>query len=103
MENQTNYTKKIILVLAFYAAFALIAWTVVSGVAYGFDAPVQEFILGLRNGVLSALLVPFAYSGNWFCVDPKEDLTCVYLTTNLPGDHYSFIPRLMASMYASLD
>ena len=41
--------------------------------------------------------------GNWFCVDPKEDLTCVYLTTNLPGDHYRFIPRLMASMYASLD
>ena len=41
--------------------------------------------------------------GNWFCVDPKENLTCVYLTTNLPGDHYRFIPRLMASMYASLD
>ena len=41
--------------------------------------------------------------GNWFCVDPKEDLTCVYLTTNLPGDHYRFIPKLMASMYASLD
>ncbi len=40
--------------------------------------------------------------GNWFCVDPKENLTCVYLTTNLPGDHYSFIPKLMASMYASL-
>ena len=40
--------------------------------------------------------------GNWFCVDPKEDLTCVYLTTNLPGDHYRFIPKLMASMYASL-
>ena len=41
--------------------------------------------------------------GNWFCVDPKENLTCVYLTTNLPGEHYRFIPRLMASMYASLD
>ncbi len=40
--------------------------------------------------------------GNWFCVDPKEELTCVYLTTNLPGSHYRFIPRLMASMYASL-
>ena len=40
--------------------------------------------------------------GNWFCVDPKEDLTCVYLTTNCPGDHYRFIPKLMASMYASL-
>ena len=40
--------------------------------------------------------------GNWFCIDPKENLTCVYLTTNLPGDHYRFIPRLMASMYASL-
>ena len=41
--------------------------------------------------------------GNWFCVDPKENLTCVYFTTNLPGDHYRFIPKLMASMYASLD
>ncbi len=41
--------------------------------------------------------------GNWFCVDPAENLTCVYLTTNLPGDHYRFIPKLMASMYASLD
>lgn len=41
--------------------------------------------------------------GNWFCVDPKEDLTCVYLTTNLPGDHYRFIPKLMASMYAELE
>ena len=40
--------------------------------------------------------------GNWFCVDPKENLTCVYLTTSLPGDHYRFIPKLMASMYASL-
>jgi len=40
--------------------------------------------------------------GNWFCVDPAEELTCVYLTTNLPGDHYRFIPKLMASMYASL-
>ena len=41
--------------------------------------------------------------GNWFCVDPAEQLTCVYLTTNLPGDHYRFIPKLMAAMYASLD
>ncbi len=40
--------------------------------------------------------------GNWFCVDPKENLTCVYLTTNIPGEHYRFIPKLMASMYASL-
>ena len=40
--------------------------------------------------------------GNWFCVDPRENLTCVYLTTNLPGEHYRFIPKLMASMYASL-
>ena len=40
--------------------------------------------------------------GNWFCVDPRENMTCVYLTTNLPGDHYRFIPKLMASMYASL-
>lgn len=41
--------------------------------------------------------------GNWFCVDPREELTCVYLTTNLPGSHYRFIPKLTASMYASLN
>ena len=41
--------------------------------------------------------------GNWFCVDPKEELTCVYLTTNLPGDHYRFVPKLTASLYADLD
>ena len=41
--------------------------------------------------------------GNWFCVDPEEDLTCVYLTNSIPGDHYRFIPKLMAAMYASLD
>ena len=41
--------------------------------------------------------------GNWFCVDPKENLTCVYLTTNLPGDHYRFIPKLMASLYAAVE
>ena len=41
--------------------------------------------------------------GTWFCVDPRENLACVYLTANLPGDHYRFIPKLMASMYASLD
>ena len=40
--------------------------------------------------------------GNWFCVDPQENMTCVYLTTNLPGEHYRFIPKLMASLYASL-
>ena len=85
MENQTNYTKKIILVLAFYAAFALIAWTVVSGVAYDFDVPIREFIIGLRNGVLSALLVPFAYSGNWFCVVP----ICLILLL-LPKTRWSF-------------
>ena len=26
-----------------------------------------------------------------------------HLTTNLPGDHYRFIPKLMASMYAGVE
>ena len=98
MENQTNYTKKIILVLAFYAAFGLIAWTVVSGTAYGFDVPVREFIIGLRNSVLNTLLVPFAYSGNWFCVVP----ICLVLLL-LPKTRWTFgIPVSSSVLVAQL-
>ena len=49
MENQTNNTKKIALAVGGYIAFALIAYTVMSGLSMGFDAPVREFILSLRQ------------------------------------------------------
>ena len=70
-------------------------WDTQRGYGYGLGVRVMTNpeLAGINGSV----------GGNWFCVDPKENLTCVYLTTNRPGEHYRFIPKLMASMYASLD
>lgn len=70
MENQTNNAKKIALAAGGYVAFALIAYTVMSGLSMGFDASVREFIIGLRTDGLNAFFTPYAYSGNWFVVVP---------------------------------
>jgi CubicO group peptidase (beta-lactamase class C family) len=78
------------------------SWDTQRGYGYGLGVRVlTNPELGGHNGSAGEWGWDGAF-GNWFCVDPKENLTCVYLTTNLPGDHYRFIPRLMASMYASL-
>ena len=78
------------------------SWDTQRGYGYGLGVRVMTHpeIAGI-NGSVGEWGWDGAF-GNWFCVDPKENLTCVYLTTNLPGDHYRFIPKLMASMYASL-
>ena len=70
MENQTNKSKKIALILCGYVLFALISWAVVSGASAGFDDAVRGFILGMRSPALNAFFIPFAYSGNWFVVVP---------------------------------
>ena len=77
-------------------------WDTQRGYGYGLGVRVMTHpeIAGI-NGSVGEWGWDGAF-GNWFCVDPKENLTCVYLTTNLPGDHYRFIPKLMASMYASI-
>ena len=79
------------------------SWDTQRGYGYGLGVRVMTHpeIAGI-NGSVGEWGWDGAF-GNWFCVDPKEKLTCVYLTTNLPGDHYRFIPKLMASMYAELD
>ena len=79
------------------------SWDTQRGYGYGLGVRVmREPELAGINGSVGEWGWDGAF-GNWFCVDPKENLTCVYLTTNLPGDHYRFVPKLMASMYASLD
>ena len=70
MEKQTNYTKKIAVILCGYVLFALISWTVITGAAAGFDDTVRAFILSMRTPALNAFFIPFAYSGNWFVVVP---------------------------------
>lgn len=77
-------------------------WDTQRGYGYGLGVRVMKNpeVAGI-NGSIGEWGWDGAF-GNWFCVDPKENLTCVYLTTNLPGDHYRFIPKLMASMYAEL-
>ncbi len=77
-------------------------WATQRGYGYGLGVRVLTDLAAADiNGSLGEWGWDGAF-GNWFCVDPKEKLTCVYLTTNMPGDHYRFIPKLMASMYASL-
>ena len=92
MENQTNNTKKIALAVGGYIAFALIAYTVMSGLSMGFDAPVREFILSLR-GAMDGFFVVFAYSGNWFCVVP----ICLILLI-LPKTRFSYGIPVTASV-----
>lgn len=69
MENQIRI-KKIAFALCGYAAFALLALLVTTGKTEMLDSAVRDAVLDLRNGALSAFFVPFAYSGNWFCVVP---------------------------------
>ena len=70
MENQTNKTKKIALIVCGYALFGVISLLVVNGASAGFDETVRAFIIGLRTNALNAFFIPFAYSGNWFVVVP---------------------------------
>lgn len=93
MENQTNKTKKIGVILCGYALFALTAWTVVSGASAGFDEAVRAFILGLRSPALSAFFIPFAYSGNWFVVVP----ICLILLV-LPRTRFAYGIPVSASV-----
>ena len=70
MENQTNKSKKIAVILCGYVLFALISWAMLSGASAGFDDTVRDFILSMRTPALNAFFIPFAYSGNWFVVVP---------------------------------
>jgi undecaprenyl-diphosphatase len=70
MENQTNKTKKIAVILCGYVLFALISWAMLTGGTAGFDDAVRAFILNMRTPALNAFFIPFAYSGNWFVVVP---------------------------------
>ncbi|MBR5980388.1 MAG: phosphatase PAP2 family protein [Firmicutes bacterium] len=70
MENQTDKSKNIAVILCGYALFALISWAMISSASAGFDDAVRDFILGLRTPALNAFFIPFAYSGNWFVVVP---------------------------------
>ena len=79
------------------------SWDTQRGYGYGLGVRVMtDTALAGINGSVGEWGWDGAF-GNWFCVDPEEDLTCVYLTNSIPGDHYRFIPKLMAAMYASLD
>lgn len=41
-------------------------------------------------------------AGTYMCVDPEEQLTCVYLVQRVPGDHAVYLPPFRAAMYAML-
>ena len=93
MEKQTNNIKIAAIVLCGYVAFALIAWSMLSGASAGFDETVRAAILGMRTGGLNAFFIPFAYSGNWFVVVP----VCLALLL-VPKTRFSFGVPVSASV-----
>ena len=40
-------------------------------------------------------------AGTYMCVDPEEQLTCVYLVQRVPGDHAVYLPPFRAAMRCS--
>jgi CubicO group peptidase (beta-lactamase class C family) len=79
-----------------------IPWEMLQGFGYGLA--VRTLLDPIPGG---SLLSPGEYgwdgaAGTWFCVDPNEDMTIVYMVQRFPADHIRFIPRLRATIYAAL-
>ena len=71
---------------------------------FGYGLAVRTLLDPIPGG---SLLSPGEYgwdgaAGTWFCVDPTEDMTIVYMVQRFPADHIRFIPRLRATIYAAL-
>ena len=77
--------KRIIKIIISVAAFAVIAWLMMSGRLEGFDLAVQKFFFSLRRDWLTTILVPFSYSGNW----PLPAVICAVLLI-VPKTRLSF-------------
>lgn len=43
------------------------------------------------------------WTGNWFCVDPKEKLIIIFMIQRAPGNSNSLISKLKATIYSSLE
>lgn len=41
-------------------------------------------------------------AGTWFCMDPLEDMTIVFLIQRVPGDHYEMLPRFLQAIYGAM-
>ncbi len=67
--------KRIIKIAVSVAAFAVIAWLMMTGRMEGFDRAVQDFFFSLRRDWLTTIVVPFSYSGNW----PLPAVICAVL------------------------
>ena len=77
--------KRIIKIIVSVAAFAVIAWLMMSGRMEGFDLAVQKFFFSFRRDWLTTILVPFSYSGNW----PLPTVICAILLA-IPKTRTSF-------------
>ena len=77
--------KRIIKIIISVAAFAVIAWLMMSGRLEGFDLAVQKFFFSFRRDWLTTILVPFSYSGNW----PLPAVICAVLLI-VPKTRLSF-------------
>lgn len=42
-------------------------------------------------------------AGTWFCVDPQEDMVCIFLAQTMPGRHYQFVPYFAQVVYGAIE
>ena len=84
MDNKFD-KKRIIKIIVSVAAFAVIAWLMMSGRMESFDKAVQKFFFSFRREWLTTILVPFSYSGNW----PLPTVICAILLA-IPKTRTSF-------------
>ena len=84
MDNKFD-KKRIIKIIVSVAAFAVIAWLMMSGRMESFDLAVQKFFFSFRREWLTTILVPFSYSGNW----PLPTVICAILLA-IPKTRTSF-------------
>lgn len=65
LNNNQNFTWRLIIAAVSLACFCFIAWKVVYQQTGNFDTAVDYFAYGTRNPLTKAILIPVTYMGNW--------------------------------------
>ncbi|MDR0397077.1 MAG: beta-lactamase family protein [Oscillospiraceae bacterium] len=79
------------------------SWDSVRG--YGYGLCVRTMLNPAETG-LNGSVGEFAWDGmmgTWYCVDPQEDMTAVFMIQRLPAANQDHPRRVMQAVYGSLD
>jgi CubicO group peptidase (beta-lactamase class C family) len=71
---------------------------------YGYGLGVRVMLDPARAGLNTSIgeFGWYGHGGSWFCVDPVENLTAIFLTQKIPNDIWLTVPRYIAAVYGNL-